>query len=137
MARTLDSSDRPLYRKVADDLRQRIVADEYSPGQLLPSQAHLSADYGVGVQTARKALAILEDLGLVDRERGEGFRVANRVEVTVIEVGPEAVVKARVASFDDRELHGVAEGLYILVVTEGGKEDVHPAALTEIRYRAG
>jgi GntR family transcriptional regulator len=65
------------YRAVGDDLRRRIEAGEFGPGRLLPSEAELSAAYGVSRVTVRKALESLRaDGGLVDSRQGYGWYVA-------------------------------------------------------------
>ncbi len=67
----------PPWRRVAADLRSRIEAGEWLPGAMLPTQAALSAEYGVGQSTVRKALASLRDAGLVESVRGWGSFVAS------------------------------------------------------------
>lgn len=62
----------PPWRHLADDLRRRIGSGEFPPGAPLPSLAALSAEYGVGRTTARKAVAELREAGLVESVRGWG-----------------------------------------------------------------
>jgi DNA-binding GntR family transcriptional regulator len=50
---------------VTASLRQRIDAGEWAPGEALPTVAALSAHYGVARSTITRALATLEDEGLV------------------------------------------------------------------------
>ena len=51
--------------RVEADLRQRLAADEWLPGEALPSVAVLAAHYGVARGTVAKALRRLADSGLV------------------------------------------------------------------------
>jgi DNA-binding GntR family transcriptional regulator len=68
-----DPSDRPIaYRALASDLREAIVRDELGPDRRLPTEAELSAGYGVSRQTVRRALQDLVAEGLVYRVRGRG-----------------------------------------------------------------
>src|SRR5687767_13100859 len=61
------------YREIADDLRRRIIAGEYSPGQQLPSIAALQKHYNVpGLNTIRQAQQLLVDDGLVETRQGVG-----------------------------------------------------------------
>lgn len=64
------------YRAIADDLRRRLGAGELTGGQLLPSEAELSARYGASRVTVRKALEDLRGEGLVDSRQGFGWFVA-------------------------------------------------------------
>jgi DNA-binding GntR family transcriptional regulator len=67
------SSDRPIaYRALASDLREAIVRDELGPDRRVPTEAELSASYGVSRQTVRRALQDLVAEGLVYRVRGRG-----------------------------------------------------------------
>jgi DNA-binding GntR family transcriptional regulator len=52
-------------RQIADELRQQIKTGSLGPGALLPSEPELSRSHGVSRQTARAALQILEQEGLV------------------------------------------------------------------------
>jgi GntR family transcriptional regulator len=67
------TSERPIaYRALASDLREAIVRDELGPDRRVPTEAELSASYGVSRQTVRRALQDLVAEGLVYRVRGRG-----------------------------------------------------------------
>ena len=68
----------PPYRQIAADLRDRIERGELAPGDMLPSIARLSQEYGVAKGTAVKALALLHDEGLTVTVPGLGTFVAGR-----------------------------------------------------------
>lgn len=57
---------------IADDLRNRIVTGQLRPGERLPSEAHLAAQYMVSTPTLRNALAVLQAEGLVEKTHGKG-----------------------------------------------------------------
>lgn len=60
------------YLDIADDLRARLSADEFSDGRL-PSEADLTNAYGASRVTIRKALEALRVEGLVDAQQGLGW----------------------------------------------------------------
>jgi GntR family transcriptional regulator len=64
------------YRAIAEDLRERLASGELTGGQVLPSEADLSTDYGASRVTVRKALEALRADGLVDSRQGFGWFVA-------------------------------------------------------------
>jgi GntR family transcriptional regulator len=64
----------PRYREIEQSLRSRIA--ELRPGQRLPSDADLCAEFGVSRMTARHAMSQLADEGLVRRDPGRGTFVA-------------------------------------------------------------
>ena len=47
------TSDRPVYRQIADQLRQAIRDGRYGEGDALPSETALAETYGVTRMTAR------------------------------------------------------------------------------------
>jgi GntR family transcriptional regulator len=64
----------PRYREIEATLRARIA--RLRPGQRLPSDADLCAEFGVSRMTARHAMAQLAEEGLVRRDPGRGTFVA-------------------------------------------------------------
>lgn len=70
----------PLYLQVARKLRGAIKADRLRPGDALLSERELSELFNVSRITLRKALADLEDEGLLERQQGAGTFVSNRVK---------------------------------------------------------
>lgn len=66
---------KPLYLRMQEDLLRRVQSGEWRPGELLPSENALAAEYGVSVGTARKAIEELADRRLLVRQRGRGTTV--------------------------------------------------------------
>jgi GntR family transcriptional regulator len=72
------TSDRPVYRQIADQLRTAIREGRYAEGDLLPSETALAETYGVSRMTARQAIDVLKVEGLVESEHGRGVFVRRR-----------------------------------------------------------
>lgn len=64
------------YRSIADDLRRRVAAGEFSATRLLPSEAELSEGYSASRVTVRRALDVLREEGLLESRQGFGWLVA-------------------------------------------------------------
>ena len=65
----------PAYAQLANILRTSISHGEYPPGGRLPAEAALAKAHGVSAMTARQAVSVLEEEGLVRRAQGKGTYV--------------------------------------------------------------
>lgn len=68
----------PLWSAIAAALTKEIGDGHYRPGDRLPTEAALSARFGVNRHTVRHALAGLAERGLVHSRRGAGVFVAQK-----------------------------------------------------------
>jgi GntR family transcriptional regulator len=75
------TSDRAVFRQIADHLRSAIAHGRLREGDQLPSEARLMEHYGVARMTIRNALRVLQDEGLVVAEHGRGVYVRARPPV--------------------------------------------------------
>jgi len=75
------TSDRAVFRQIADHLRDAISHGRLPDGQQLPSETQLMEHYGVARMTVRNALRILQDEGLTIAEHGRGVYVRPRPSV--------------------------------------------------------
>jgi GntR family transcriptional regulator len=71
------SRSQPLYHKLANALRTSIFSGVYEHGGLLPTELELCSSHNVSRHTARDALRLLSDEGLITRKRGAGTRVVS------------------------------------------------------------
>ncbi|UUX48268.1 GntR family transcriptional regulator [Nisaea acidiphila] len=69
--------DVKLYGLVCDGLRRQIRSGMLKRGDRLPSLEQLAVDFGVSLITVRKAVEILEDERLLERQQGRGTFVAD------------------------------------------------------------
>ncbi|MFF9098346.1 GntR family transcriptional regulator [Streptomyces sp. NPDC014802] len=60
------------HHDIANDLRHQITTGRIRPGERLPSEADLADRYKVSIVTLRKALAVLQSEGLVEKIHGKG-----------------------------------------------------------------
>ena len=66
----------PPYRRIVEDVRQRIDSGELGPGDLVPSARRITQEWGVAIATATKALGVLRQEGLTTVRPGVGTVVA-------------------------------------------------------------
>ena len=67
-----ETSDKPLYLQLSDDIERRIDNGEFQPGDRLPGDFALSREYGISVITARAAMRVLIDKLKIIRYPGKG-----------------------------------------------------------------
>ena len=65
----------PVYMQVANILRARIESGELLPDRPVPSESQLQQEFGVARGTARKAIGVLREEGLVVTVMGRGSYV--------------------------------------------------------------
>lgn len=77
---------RPKYVQVSELLIREINAGHWRAGERLPIEADLAAELKVAVGTLRKALALLEDQGMLERRQGSGTYVKQPPEEAVYQL---------------------------------------------------
>ena len=70
----------PIWRQIADTISSEISTSVYAPGQKLPTESELATRFGVNRHTVRRAVASLQDVGLLRVEQGRGTFVSDTPE---------------------------------------------------------
>lgn len=68
-------SNKPMYRQIADALREKISAGELKPGDALPTESSLQETFNVSRVTVRQALKLLTEEQIVESIQGSGTYV--------------------------------------------------------------
>lgn len=66
-----------IYRQIAESIRLQIKSEKLTPGDRIPAEETLAAQFGVAKMTVRQALNELADDGFVVRKHGLGTFVSN------------------------------------------------------------
>lgn len=119
-------ADRPVYKQLADVLRQRIGSGSFIEGEMLPSAAALAQTYVVGTDTVRRALAVLRLEGLIDTvpKLGSFVRVPPKAELVTVDRGR---ITARMPAQDERRALDIPEGIPLLIIETGDRTELLPA----------
>lgn len=80
----------PLYRRIADDLRQKIESGELEPAARLPTEIELMEQYNASRNTVRDAIRLLTSRDLVETRPGQGTFVVRRLNPFVTTLTGEA-----------------------------------------------
>ncbi len=65
----------PRYRQVAVDIAAKIVNRQYRVGERIYARSLIASTYSVSPETARRAIAVLADLGIVEATKGSGVHI--------------------------------------------------------------
>lgn len=81
------SAARPLYQKIRGAIEGRIMSGELRPGDRIPFEHELMADYGCSRMTVSKALSALASAGLISRQRRRGsFVTRPRIHMAALQI---------------------------------------------------
>ncbi len=69
--------ENPIYQQIAVDLASKIVSGKYVLGERIKGRSTLASYYNVSPETIRKAVCILEDVGIVAIYPGVGIEVVS------------------------------------------------------------
>ena len=64
------------YRSIQEEVLRRIRARDWQPGQIIPSEVELAAEFSCARATINRALRELAETGILDRRRKAGTRVS-------------------------------------------------------------
>lgn len=67
-----------IWNDIRDKLEKDIARGLYAPGDKLPTEAELSARFGVNRHTVRRSLAAMADQGIITSKRGAGVFVTQQ-----------------------------------------------------------
>jgi GntR family transcriptional regulator len=112
---------RSLRHSLAQELRARIRAGEWRPGERIPSEPELARQETVSRSSMRAAITMLEEEGFVSRRHGSGTYVTHRPALPN-ELGRNFGVSRMIAS----------EGLQPGTVEESSGTEPPPRAVAEI-----
>ena len=92
-------SQRSIHGRIAHEIGQQILRGDLAPGEVLPNETDLGADFGVSRTVLREAIKVLAAKGLVESRPKTGTRVRSRRDWNLldpdvlawqIEAGPDA-----------------------------------------------
>jgi len=126
-------SDRPVYKQIADIIRERIDDGDLGPGDRLPSETALMQRFGTARATVRSALEVLAGEGRVTSARGIGVFVRERhaVPVVVRQTTERLAREHRKAGKTPLEVDGEASGMRLRQDVYAFEEVAAPPEIAE------
>ena len=90
-------SDRPIYTQLVEQVELRILGGVYPPGGRLPSVRDMAQEAAVNPNTMQRALAQLEEAGLLVTQRTSGRSVTE--DTQMITQARERLAKEQIEQF--------------------------------------
>ena len=72
----------PRYQQIAVEIASRIASGEYYVGEKIYARSSIASQYGVSSETARRAICVLSDLGIVSSEKGSGVIIKSQQDAS-------------------------------------------------------
>jgi DNA-binding transcriptional regulator YhcF (GntR family) len=82
-----------IYRQLARQLRDRILAGEWHEGERIPSVRELAVGVGVNPNTVMKSYQALLDRQIIEARRGRGYFVAVGAKPRILDEMKEEFVR--------------------------------------------
>lgn len=111
-------SDRPIYTQLIEQIELMIFSGVYPLGSRLPSVRDMAQEAAVNPNTMQKALAKLEEDGLIITHRTSGRSItedAHMVEMAKTKLAQAQILefleKMQLFGFDQKEILGIIEDM--------------------------
>ena len=118
----IQTDNRPIYVRLADQICDRILLDEYRKLERIPSVREYAVSQQVNPATAARAFEILERQGVIFNKRGLGFFVA--------ESAADIIRKMRLQTLLGQESELFFSRLAVLEVTPEQLRDMYSKYLS-------
>ncbi|MBE6989740.1 MAG: GntR family transcriptional regulator [Ruminococcaceae bacterium] len=90
-------SDQPIYTQLVNRMTQAILSGEFAAGARLPAVRELAAQAGVNPNTMQRAMAELEQSGLIRAQRTSGRFVTD--DAAAIEAARQRLARQQLDAF--------------------------------------
>jgi len=113
--------DRPIYAQLIEQIEHGILTGEYPPGSAVPSVRTLAVEAEVNPNTMQKALAELEDRGLLHTFRTSGRTVTEDQEM-IGHLKDELARTQIIEFFEGMKAIGIEKDAAAKLITKAAKE---------------
>lgn len=115
-----NSSNKPIYEQIKEQIKEKILSNELKVGEALPSIRNLAKDLRISVITVKNAYEKLENEGYVETVPGKGVYIANKNKEIIkeeqlkkIENLLDSVISiARISGISKQEIKTIMDILY-------------------------
>lgn len=114
-------SDRPIYTQLVEQIELKIISGIYPLGSKLPSVRDMAQEATVNPNTMQRALAILEEDGLIITHRTSGRSITE--DARIVETAKNKLVQKEILEFLKKmHLMGFERQEIITIINDLAKE---------------
>ena len=95
-------SNKPIYIQIADNICEKILSGEMTPGSRIPSVREWCAKIGVNPNTVARSYEILTNKSVIYNQRGIGFFVSDNAISAIQESELDKFIKEEIPAFVNR-----------------------------------
>lgn len=95
-------SNKPIYIQIADNICEKILSGEMTPGSRIPSVREWGAKIGVNPNTVARSYEILTNKSVIYNQRGIGFFVSDNAISAIQESELDKFIKEEIPAFVNR-----------------------------------
>lgn len=95
-------SKKPIYIQIADNICEKILSGEMTPGSRIPSVREWGAKIGVNPNTVARSYEILTNKSVIYNQRGIGFFVSDNAISAIQESELDKFIKEEIPAFVNR-----------------------------------
>ena len=95
-------SNKPIYIQIADNICEKILSGEMTPGSRIPSVREWGAKIGVNPNTVARSYEILTNKSVLYNQRGIGFFVSDNAISAIQESELDKFIKEEIPAFVNR-----------------------------------
>ncbi|MEK4698165.1 TrkA C-terminal domain-containing protein [Solibacillus sp. FSL R7-0668] len=125
---------RPKYQLIAEDIAGKIVEGKYEVGEKIYARSSIATQYGVSAETARRAIAVLQDLNIVEATRGSGVIIQSYERAAEFVHRLKDVKSVRILQNElensierqKKELEGIQESLFEFINRTNRLQSINP-----------
>lgn len=125
---------RPKYQLIAEDIAGKIVERKYEVGEKIYARSSIATQYGVSAETARRAIAVLQDLNIVEATKGSGVIIQSYERAVEFVHRLKDVKSVRILQNElensierqKKELEGIQETLFEFINRTNRLQSINP-----------
>ena len=95
-------SNKPIYIQIADNICEKILSGEMTPGSRIPSVREWGAKIGVNPNTVARSYEILTNKSVIYNQRGIGFFVSDNAISAIQDSELDKFIKEEIPAFVNR-----------------------------------